>query len=133
MNPVRHVAVVGVHIAVDVRLGVGHALASRHKVGDFLSGLFAHAEISRDGTRDQHGEVVADRHGVHPLRGDEDHRQPAPLGLVDVAQDVGRLFHTQRGSRFVKDQHPASKGTARAMARLWRSLPDRPPASRSPS
>ena len=53
---------------------------------------------------DQNREVIAHRHGVHDLVGDEDHRQPAPLGLVHDPQDMRRLLDAKCSGRLVEDQ-----------------------------
>ena len=70
-------ALVGLHVAFDLGSELGHGLAAGHQVGDLLAGLLALAEIGRHGAADQHGEVVADRHRVDDLVGDEDHREAA--------------------------------------------------------
>ncbi len=88
-------ALVAVHIGLQLRFKRRHGLAACHQVSDLLSGLFTFAEISSDGTADQHSEMITDGHRVHDLMRDENNRQTALFGLVDDAQDMRQPATTQ--------------------------------------
>src|SRR5882762_6565292 len=47
------------HVAFDLRLQLGHLLAARHKIGDFLPALFALSEVRGLRAMDENCEVVA--------------------------------------------------------------------------
>ena len=80
------------HIAFNLGFEVSHCLSASHKVGDFFASFFPLAEVSRDGSADKNCEVIADRHGMHHLVGNEDNCEATLLRLVDDAQDVGCLL-----------------------------------------
>ena len=73
------------HIALNFGFKLGHLLATCHQIGDFLAAFLALLEICGNRTADQNGKVVAHRHGMRDLMGDENHRQPALFGLIDDA------------------------------------------------
>ena len=100
----RDVPVMRLHIALDIGLQIGHAFATGHQIRDLFARLLALAEIGGDGTADQDGEVIAHRHRVHDLVGDEDHRKPAPLGLVHDAQHMRGLLDAKCCGRLVEDE-----------------------------
>ena len=79
----------GVHVAFDLRLELGHGLAARHEVGDLLAGLLALEEVGGQGAADEHREMIADGHRVDDLVGDEDHREAA------LARPPGAPFSSQ--------------------------------------
>ena len=95
----------GTLIGLDLRLQLGHGLATGHQVGDLLAGALALAEVGGKGTADEDGEVVAHGHGVGDVVGDQDDRDALLPRLHDDAQHVGGFLDAERCGRLVEDQH----------------------------
>ena len=89
------------HVAFNLGFEAGHGLSAGHKVGNLFAGFLALAEVRCDRSADQNREVIADRHGMHHLVGNEDNGQATLLRLVDDAQDMCRLLDAQGRRRLV--------------------------------
>ena len=77
------------HVAFNLGFEARHGLSAGHEVGDLFASFLALAEVGRDCSADQYREVIAYRHGMHHLVGNEDHSKATLLCLVDDAQEVG--------------------------------------------